>query len=413
MNNQLNITFEYPEFIKPALFNNVQYSIIKAGRRTGKTYNTAQWLIESLLNNGNSSGLWVDTTQANLIRYIERYFSKILKSIWSLCTFDKTKLILYLPNKSYIDFRSATRPESLEGFDYDYIVLNEAGIILRNHNLWYNSIYPMSAKAIVKVIGTPKGKNLFHKLFYKSHYTYKSYSYNCYDSPYWKDNLLQDIQATVPDIIWRQEYLAEFVAEANNVFCNYTRCILPESELNDIANIQAGGQYVMGIDLAKYRDYTVIYIADSTNNIIVKQYRWNNLDWVTQKNKIIDIWTKYNCPTAIIDSTGVGDPIFDDLISYGNMHNLVSYKFHKSSKLQLIQSLILAIENEYIKFPKYPELINELEVFEYKLTATGHYQYSAPSGMHDDCVIALALTWHGLNMLNTSNVYSPQIRGCI
>jgi hypothetical protein len=34
-------------------------------------------------------------------------------------------------NGSVIDFGSAERPENLEGFSYDFVVLNEAGIILK------------------------------------------------------------------------------------------------------------------------------------------------------------------------------------------------------------------------------------------------------------------------------------------
>jgi hypothetical protein len=39
----------------------------------------------------------------------------------------------------------------------------------------------------------------------------------------------------------------------------------------------------------------------------------------------------------------------------------------------------------------WPELVDELEAFEFSVTDQGHVRTNAPSGMHDDCVIALAL----------------------
>jgi hypothetical protein len=36
-----------------------------------------------------------------------------------------------------------------------------------------------------------------------------------------------------------------------------------------------------------------------------------------------------------------------------------------------------------------------LMAYERKVGVTGRSQYSAPDGLHDDCIIALALAWHG------------------
>ena len=47
-----------------------------------------------------------------------------------------------------------------------------------------------------------------------------------------------------------------------------------------------------------------------------------------------------------------------------------------------------------IGIPDNPILIAELEAYERKVSAmTGRSSYSAPEGMHDDCVMSLALAW--------------------
>jgi hypothetical protein len=61
---------------------------------------------------------------------------------------------------------------------------------------------------------------------------------------------------------------------------------------------------------------------------------------------------------------------------------------------------MIAFEQSRIKLPakKAPwapamtdQLYNELDYFEYKLTSGGRLTYSAPKGLHDDMVMALAL----------------------
>ena len=54
-----------------------------------------------------------------------------------------------------------------------------------------------------------------------------------------------------------------------------------------------------------------------------------------------------------------------------------------------MEGLAVAIQQGQITFPAGP-IADELESFEYEYTRTG-VKYSAPDGLHDDCVIALAL----------------------
>ena len=59
----------------------------------------------------------------------------------------------------------------------------------------------------------------------------------------------------------------------------------------------------------------------------------------------------------------------------------------------LIDGLALAFERGAIRIPNDPVLVAELEAYEMKRTPGGMLTYSAPSGMHDDCVMSLALAW--------------------
>jgi hypothetical protein len=137
-----------------------------------------------------------------------------------------------------------------------------------------------------------------------------------------------------------------------------------------------------GIDLAKSVDWTVIIGMDKLGNVV--HFDRFQKDWMQTKETILRLPS--NIP-IVIDSTGVGDAIVEDLQKkFSQMHG---FKFTSVSKQQLLEGLSNAIQTKSISYPD-GFIRHELEVFEYKFTPTG-VRYSAPQGFHDDCVIALAL----------------------
>ena len=139
--------------------SDARYKVIAKGRRFGLTKGFDNYVIEQMLN-GVSPVLWVDTIYGNIERYVERYFIPVLRKLprkyWKYRA-NRTELRI---GNSVCDFRSADNPENIEGFGYALIVINEAGIVLKNRALWNESILPMilDYKAKVLIGGTPKGK---------------------------------------------------------------------------------------------------------------------------------------------------------------------------------------------------------------------------------------------------------------
>lgn len=212
--------FQYYEFIRPAFADTTQHILLRAWRRTGKTFWAVQWINEMLMRHPNTRGLWVDTVQANLWKYIDRYFKPILwPDFWKTIKADNQKYILTYMNGSILDMWSAERPENLEWFEYDFYVLNEAGIILKKVGLWDNTLQPMLKNARGKIIGTAKGKthngepSKYFQLseLCKTEPNFKEYHYTAYDSPEWTPEQLEQIKSQVPSYIWKQEYMSEFV----------------------------------------------------------------------------------------------------------------------------------------------------------------------------------------------------------
>lgn len=399
---RLNHNSEY----EPWFYSESKYVSIAGGRRTGKTWEARNWILDSLISRENSSGLWFDTIQGNIEKYVQRYFRPVLKPLWdTLVTWDRQKQILHLPNDSYLDFASAQKPENAEGFAYDYVMVNEAGIIFKKPEIWLNTLQPMTKDAIgVRFVGTPKGRNQFFNLYQQGEQGlsgYESHRLPAWESKYWEQSQLDQIKDTTPVHIFNQEYGADFIEGDSAVFVGLAGVIDPN--LPKLLRGEPGKRYVMGVDLAKHTDFTVITVLDTNGNQVYFE-RFNQLEWVFQKQKIYTVWEMFNGPQTYLDSTGIGDPIYDDLNRTKMNGKLQGYKLTNATKKDLIENLIVCVSSQSIRIPDIQEEISELTSFEYNITRAGLLTYGAPIGLHDDCVISLALAAWGTK--NPANDFS-------
>lgn len=204
----------------------VRFKIVKKGRRFGFTHGALQYLVEQMIDNVERI-LWVDTVYSNINQYYNLILFPILQKLpRSLWRWNKSEHILYIGN-SHAVFRSADRPENIEGFDYELIFINEAGIVLHDVDLYYKSIMPMmiGMKPSRMIIGgAPKGMyskktndgfHLFYKLYNEGLTKpdmYKCYSYTSYECiagiPL---SSIDEIKSVMDEITQRQEIYAEFV----------------------------------------------------------------------------------------------------------------------------------------------------------------------------------------------------------
>lgn len=198
---------------------------------------------------------------------------------------------------------------------------------------------------------------------------------------------LEEERRVNPQDFFEQEYYCKFIEGAGSFFKRI------EHTKYDNSGYQKDNlhRFQMGVDLAKYQDYTVITVFDLHTFEVVEQDRFNQIDWNLQKAKIEAMYLKYNKPITHIDSTGLGDPIYDDLIHKG-LGNIIGYKITEQSRKDLLTNLQLLIEQGKIKIPEtYKELFDELSSFQYTLTDSGKIRIQVPDGVHDDTVFSLAL----------------------
>jgi len=377
-----------------AFNDEAKYVTIRVGRRGGKTFGAFQWLIAELFEQPRTA-LWVDTVHNNIEAYVDRYLlygeGTKLKPILgqNICSWNKQKKILKFPNNSFIQFGSAERPELLEGFEYDRTVINEAGIVMRKPNLWHNTIEPMCRGSYNKtrMIGTPKGKNMFATLCRKNDVRYNSFHFSALDSPYWDTDELSLIKQSIPERVWRQEYLAEILDDGGLVFRKVRDAV------SDNITIEEDGRYVFGIDWAKYNDFSVVTVLDIHKRKVVEIDRFNQIDWHLQRQRFKALYERYKPAVVIAEQNSYGDGNIEILRREG--YDIRAFTTTNATKAAIIDNLATAFEMGQITIPNNEVLINELESMEATLIKSGLSRYAAPEGLHDDCVISLALAWEG------------------
>lgn len=365
-----------------------RFTALSCGRRFGKTALAINLLAETSIA-GQPAGYFTPT-----YKLLDGTFNECLRTLDPIISRKNDHQFIELITGGRIDFWSLENEMAGRSRKYKRTIVDEAAFVKNLWDRWTEAIRPTltDLKGDAFLMSTPKGKNHFHKIWQKGRAGdagWTSWQMSTYDNPYIDPSEIDEAKKDLPELAFSQEYLAEFNENIANPFGTQfiQQCIYPLST-------QPAAVY--GIDLAKSTDWTVILGMDSNGNTCY--FDRFQTDWRTTKQKIQAL------PKAaiLIDSTGVGDPITEDLQSDGL--DVTGFKFSQTSKQQLMEGLQAAIHQRKISFPD-GVIVSELEIFEYTFTATG-VRYSAPSGFHDDCVMALALATQHVKQYSQKGRYS-------
>lgn len=369
--------------------DNHRFKVLACGRRFGKTTLCANAIALRALSKPDQV-LWIVSPTFPQTMYMWRKIKRIVPKKYVKEIKEGEKFI-ELINGSSIWAKSGDNPDGLVGEGLDFCAIDEAARC--KEEVWEVLRPSLSDKnGECWFLSTPKGKNWFYQLFLKekSDSQYKSFHFPSHDNPILPRSELEAMKAEMPELVYTQEVLARFIDTGGIVFRNLERC------LGDTwSQPEPSRTYVIGADLGKHQDFTVLTVGDTTDNKIVYMERFNQLDWTYQKNKIQDAVRKWNNACIVLDTTGIGDTIYDDLTTIGI--SIEPYKFTNTTKNLLISNLMRTMDNGLVSLPRDEELITEFEAFEFEITESGLIRYGAPRGMHDDIVISVALCVWGMN----------------
>ena len=372
--------------------------LIREAAKTPATY----WYISPYLNQSRKI-VWEDPEM------LQRYCPP---EIWE--NRNNSGLFIPFPNGSKLYILGADNPDALRGPNPRGVVLDEWDD--QDPSIWGAIIQPImiaNPESWCWFTGTYKGRKDLHA---KYTYAMNEMKEKGDDSLWYASMLkastsgiiraedLEEARKTTTEAFFKQEYECEPLENASAVFRNIEACtqiIDPRTGMlvpwTGIGDPKPGHRYQIGLDLAKYNDFTVITPFNLMNFRVYKQDRFNQINWNLQKAKVELSYLRHSKgeqkAKLVMDGTGIGDPIHDDLEKV--IPNIEAINFGGGRREDLLNNLSLIIEQGKIKIPAEENLINELRSFQYVLKSSkGGKQRIAmevPEGVHDDCVMSLAL----------------------
>lgn len=394
------------EFVRPhlypkqlaAIYDEHRFALIEASTKAGKTLGCIVWLTErAVMGGGEGRNYWwvapvstqADIAYTRMIQYMPR----------DMYETNSTHKTITLINGAVIWCKGADRPDTLYGDDVHAAVIDEASRF--KEDAWYAVRSTLTAtRGPIRIIGNVKGrKNWFYSLArtaQKGHPDmgyHKITAYDAVEAGVLAVEEIEGVKSEIPEQVFRELYLAEPSDDGGNPFglSHIFNCVRPLSALPP---------RVWGWDLGKKVDWTVGIALDVHGHVC--RFERFQLPWPDAIKRILIVNER---TPALVDSTGLGDPVVEMLqretgssfkppvmgkVKPAGMQTVFQgYHFTSISKQKLMEGLAVAIQSGTIGYPD-GEIVRELNNFEYEHTRIG-VRYSAPEGMHDDCVCALAL----------------------
>lgn len=312
---------------------------------------------------------------------------------------NSSDLRVELINGSVLEFKTAENFEKLRGATLHGLICDEFAFF--REGAYELALEPMLLQHGEWVIfnSTPKGKNKFYEFYQRGNYDSPTYDprWGSFESTVEETgiaNYIEEVYAKrsqLPEAYYRQEYLGEFIDNGGSVFTDLSKCFT----LHDFAPL--GKKHYAGVDIGKGNDRTVITVLNENGQCVY----WKRFDIDEQKDgvEMADIIAKHlnDIPNLkCLWETNFDPSVFDMVRRKVKKANLIKFTTTNDSKNNIISKLNASLSMGLLALPAFAkEIEEELISYEMNLSAIRRMPtYSAPSGMHDDCVMSLALANH-------------------
>jgi len=402
----ISSSFEPHEGQRAFMNSGARFRFVVAGIRGGKTRAGAEELVRHALTMAGSFG-WVVGPTYGMLEVAKRAIlsDTILGQRRDLLAdggYLKRENRLHFANGSVVEFKSAEWEDTLRGSALDYGWIDEAQMI--KESAWKILLGRTSdTQGRLWCTGTPLGLNWLYRWWSKgaeaAEPDVEAFRFPSTMNPLVTEAEVERMRRSLPEAWWRQEYQAEFLSAAASVFGDLD-AVTVESVPTFEGMAHPG--VVLGVDVARKHDYSAI-IALTSHGQVLDVERFNRVSWTWQRERIVEIAAKWGGCPVVVDTGGVGDPFIEDLINAG-IDAVGMCTGSAVTKRNLIEQLMLDIEGRRLWLPRSAErLIYELRIYRRNLTTSGAVTFAAPSGEHDDTVIALALANWGVRRLHLAN----------
>ena len=376
--------------------------VLAMGRRWGKTVTGGVVTLNVLRQHGRAA--WIVPAYKNG-RALWRYAAGVCAPLVQAGYMDvsKSERVITTHAGGFFGIYSAENIDSIRSEAFNLVVGDEAARITEEG--WQDAVRPTLADAEGDelLISTPKGKNWFYTEFIKGKSGsdgYASWTAPSSANPMPQIKRAYELARTrVPERTFLQEWNAEFVEDGVLFRGVTTATVLQTKEPEE------GHTYIIGVDWGRTADATVFCVLDADTKQQVKLDRMTDTDYASQRLRLKALSIRYNNARVLAEANSIGQPNIEAL--QNENISIMGFTTTNATKAQIIQALELAFEQETIKLINNDIQIAELMSFQAEKLPSGLIRYGAPEGMHDDCVMALAIAWHGINYGKLETAENP------
>ena len=367
------------EFLDGFLESDKMFGVVVSPRGAGKSLMAMNLALYWVLDNKNSKVAWI----APVYNQNRNIFDQIVAAAKDVITSsNRMEMIINFINGSSIKLLSADSPDSIRGFRFNYVIIDEAAFVkqLTIDQAILPTLNPNGKKCLL--ISTPKSKNHFYSWFMKPE-VYSS-RFKLEDCPYINQEVIDTAKKSLPRDIFAQEYEAQFVDASNDVFQNINKVAF-------VGEYKRGGDVYVGIDTGLSEDASVLTCISPIGRVM-SIVSISKTDLNTAAQSFLRELQHYNVVGGYIETNGIGRGMFD-LIS-PHHRRIKSFNTNQNNKTELVRKLISDIETMAIELPSEelcPELHTEFSTYTYKMSSTGKLSFGHINGAHDDYIDSLML----------------------
>ena len=322
-------------------FHDNRFNIAKLPRQSGKsTVVTAYLLWYSIFNDNVNVAILANkaATAREMLQRLQLSYENLPKWLQQGVV-NWNRGSLELENGSKI-MAASTSASAVRGMSFNIIFLDEFAFIPTHiADEFFSSVYPTisSGKSTkVIIISTPKGMNMFYKLWHdaeKGKNEYVTTEVHWSEVPGRDDNWREQTIANTSEEQFNQEFECEFLGSVNTLITSSKLKILAyEEPLTRNAGLDiyeepvADNTYVMTVDVARgiTKDYSAFIVFDTTTipYRIVAKYRNNVIKPMLFPNVIHQVACSYNHAYIMAEVNDIGGQVADILqydLEYDNL----------------------------------------------------------------------------------------------
>jgi phage terminase large subunit-like protein len=366
------------------------------GRQSGKTTTIALKAVKFALSTPKATILITSPSLQQSMIMFNRIQNLITNSPLRLRVTRATRTTIAFDNRSEIIALPASENQ-LRGYTANMIICDEASFM--PEELITNIIFPMISvtQGYAVFLSTPWGRNhFFYKAFMNP--TYSVHRVKSSENPQITAEFLEEMRLNMTEQAYKLEYEAEFVEAANSFFQQdlIRQCVVNDQPVELIENIEdnvAVANYYAGVDFGKQQDYSTVAIVKKENDTIQLVYLHEfplGTAYTAVINHLVRAQQKFQLQSTVLDQTGIGEPVLDELKAQG-FANAQGLTFTVKAKEELLTTLKLAMEQKRLKLPYHRRLCEQINEQQYEYSRSGHLRFSHPENSHDDMLWALSM----------------------